>query len=164
MKVAQLAQLLDGLVQGLSGVVPAGVTADVKSFREAMRPFADENVAGFVAFLAQCEEYKRTGVVAGKARRAAPAKAAADPELVSKAVAAIKSAIEGIDRGEMNDARIDEAMQPFNKYTKPQLDEIAAGLGIAGKPKTKSDAVKKIDQMLRTQARMFDSARAIREG
>lgn len=164
MKVAQLAQLLDGLVQGLNGIVAAGVSSDVKSFREAMQPFAEENVAGFVAFLGECEEYKRTGVISGKAKRPAPAKAAADPELVSKAVAAIKGAMEEIDRGQMNDARIDETLQPFSKYTKPQLDEIAAGAGIAGKPKTKADALKKIDQMLRTQARMFDSARAIREG
>ena len=166
MKVSQLATLLDALTDGLQGILGVAHAADVKKFRAAMQPFADEPVAAFTAFLGQCEEYRRTGIVTGKpaARpRAASAKPPADPNRIPKAIEAVKTLLDQSAHGGVTQQRIDEALTPFNAYLKSDLDQIAAGLTIAGKPKSKPDAIKKIRQFLESQVRMSDSARAIQD-
>ena len=158
MKVSQLAQLLDSLVQGLDGVVSISVSKDLKSFREAMRPFADSSVADFVGFLGQCEEYKRTGVVSGKKARA-PAKVA-DPEAVAGAVSTTRTLLDEINRGLITNQRIEEALAGFKKLSKLQIDQLLVELKIGGRAKSKDDAIGKIRQILKNQAEMHVKSRS----
>jgi hypothetical protein len=153
MKVSQLALLLDSLVQGLDGVVSATVSKDLKSFREAMRLFADNSVADFVGFIGKCEEYKRTGVVSGKKARASAK--AADPAAVANAVSTTRTMLDDINRGLMTNQRIEEALAGFKKLTRPQIDQLLLDLKIGGRAKSKDDAIGKIRQMLKSQTEMY---------
>jgi hypothetical protein len=158
MKVSQLAQLLDSLVLGLDGVVSISVSKDLKSFREAMRPFADSSVADFVGFLGLCEEYKRTGVVSAKRVRA-PAKSA-DPAAVAGAVSTTRTLLDDVNRGLITNQRIEEALAGFKKLSKPQIDQLLLDLKIGGKARSKDDAIGKIRQMLKSQTEMYVKSRS----
>ena len=167
MKVSQLAILLDSLHDGLSGILPAVPAREIKTFREAMQPFAEEPVAVFVAFLGQCEEYRRTGIVTSGKRAAKPraaAKAPPDPDRVPKAVAAVNALVEQSTQGPVTQQQIEELLGTFGAFGKPELEQLCAGLNIAGKPKAKPDAIKKVRQLMESRVRMADHARAIREG
>ena len=153
MKVSQLAHLIDSLVQGLDGVVGAPVLKDLKSFRDAMRPFANQSVGDFLTFIAACEAYQRTGIIPGKKTRGSPK--SADPAAVANAVASVRALLDDVNRGLTTNQRIEEALAPFRNLTKPQLDQLSAELRISGKGKTKDDAIGKIRQMLKSQAEMY---------
>src|SRR5258708_6224747 len=102
MKVAQLARLLDSLVQGLDGVVIAPLTKDLKSFADAMRPFDNASVSEFSMFLGQFGvEFQQTGKITpqGKISLNKPAKAPKPDgaQQVAVAVTAIKDLFAEID-------------------------------------------------------------------
>jgi len=153
MKVAQLARLLDGLLDGLDGILAAAPTKDVKTFRDAMRPFAEQNVGDFVAFVGKCEEYQRTGVVSGK--KAPAPKKTANPEQVANAVVLVKAVLDDINRGMVDSQRIEHTLTQFKDLSKPQLDQLLVELNIAGKAKSKPAAVDKLRQVLKSQAEMY---------
>src|SRR5438094_5072352 len=120
MKVAQLARLLDSLVHGLDGMVTAPVTRDVKSFTDAMLPFANASVGEFTAFLGQFgAEFQQTGKITARGKIALnkPARAPKQdsPQQVAGAVAAIKELLSEIDRGTVDDARVGQVLKPFEK-------------------------------------------------
>jgi hypothetical protein len=163
MKVAQLSRLLDSLVRGLDGVVAAPVTRDCKTFSEAMQPFAEASVAEFTAFLGQfAAEFQQTGKISaqGKISVTKPAKAQKPngQHQVAAAVAAIKELFAEIDRGTVDDYRVDQVLKPYEKLTVPQLYELLAGLAIAERPKPKAKILDKIRQVIRHQ--MESHARA----
>jgi hypothetical protein len=165
MKVSELAGLLDSLVQGLERVKgTASVTKDLKVFEPALRPFAERSIADFTSFLLQCEEYQRTGIVPGK-KTAAPRspRKTAGPELVASAVQAVQALLSEIQQGLVHEQRVEETLASLQKLTKPQLDEVSAGLNIAGKAKTKAQAVDRIRQVVRAQLEMHDKVRLIRD-
>jgi hypothetical protein len=153
-KVAQLARLLDSLLEGLDGILGAAPVKDLKTFREAMRPFAERNVGDFVAFLGQCEEYQRTGVVPGK-KKAAGGKKVADPQQLANAVALARGVLDDINRGLVDGRRIEDTLAQFKALSKPQLDQFLAELNIAGKARSREAAIDKVRQVLKTQAEMY---------
>jgi hypothetical protein len=153
MKVAQLARLLDSLLEGLDGILTAAPVKDVKNFREAMRPFADQNVGDFVAFLGRCEDYQRTGVVSGK--KAAAPKNTGDPQQLANAVELVQGVLSDINRGSVDGQRIEHTLAQFKDLSKPQLDQLLAELHIAGKARSKADAIGKVRQVLKSQAEMY---------
>jgi hypothetical protein len=150
MKVAQLARLLDSLLDGLDGILAA---APAKAFQEAMRPFADQSVGDFVAFFGKCEEFHRTGVVSGK-KPPAPKKTA-DPQLLPNAVALVKALLDDINRGLVDNQRIENTLEQLNGLGKPQLDQLLIELDIAGKARSKPVAIDKLRQVLKSQAEMY---------
>jgi hypothetical protein len=118
-----------------------------------MRPFAERNVGDFVAFLLQCEEFQRTGVVPGK--KAAGGKKAADPQQLASAVALARAVLDDINRGLVDGQRIEETLARFKELSKAQLDQLLAELRIAGKAKSKEAAIDKVRQVLKNQAEMY---------
>lgn len=153
MKVAQLARLLDSLLDGLDGILAVAPVKDIKNFREAMRPFADQNVGDFVAFMGKCEEYQRTGVISGK--KPAAAKKTADPQQLANAVELVQAVLADINRGLVDGQRIEHTLAQLNDLSKALLDQLLAELNIAGKAKSKPDAIGKIRQVLKSQAEMY---------
>jgi hypothetical protein len=165
MKVSELACLLDSLVQGLEQIKgTAAVTKDTRVFATVLRPFAERTVADFANFLLQCEEYQRTGVVPGnKVSAPRSTRKTAGPEAVAQAVQAVQALLAELPHGLVNERRIEDTVAPFGKLTKPQLDELCAGLNIAGKAKNKAQALDRVRQVLRTQLEMRDKVRLIQE-
>jgi len=152
-KVAQLAHLLDSLLVGLDGILGVAVVKDLRTFRTVMQPFADRNVGDFVAFLGQCAEYQRTGVVPGK--KAAAGKKSADPQQLANAVALARGVLDDINRGVVDGQRIEATVTQFKALSKPQLDQLLVELQIAGKAKTKEAAIDRVRQVLKSQAEMY---------
>ncbi len=155
MKVAELLKVLEGMAIGLSDVAKKAAEG-LTEFRAGMQPYAEQSVADFVAFLAKCDEYKRTGAVSSGRRAAAPRKAAGTPPPgVQEAVASVRGILDQINSGGISGQIIDEAVARFKKMTKAQLLDVLQGLDIQGKPKTKDDALGKIKQVLDTQFEMY---------
>jgi hypothetical protein len=163
MTVSQLSGLLEHLARGLEPVVAAGVTTDLLALKAAMSPFADRKVADFTKFLGQCEEFQRTGAVSGTKGRGPAAKAPVDPDRVPKAVASVRAAFVEIDRGTMDERRIEQVLQPIGAMAKGDLDAVLAQLGFAGKSKSKADAVKRVRQRLSNQAEAGSRVQTMRE-
>lgn len=156
MKVAQLARLLDSLVHGLDGVISAPVTKDLKTFSDAMRPFANASVGEFTAFLGQFgSEFQQTGKITaqGKIALNKPAKAPKQDgaQQIAAVVATVKELLAEIDRGSVDDNRVDQVLKPYEKLSMSQLHEVLAGLDIAEKPKPKAKIFAKIRQVVRHQ-------------
>jgi hypothetical protein len=152
-KVTQLARLLDSLLEGLDGILGAPAAKDLKTFQGAMRPFADRTVGDFVAFLGQCEEYQRTGVVPGK--KAAGGKRTADPQQLANAVALARGVLDDINRGAVDGRRIEDTLAQLKGLSKPQVDQLLVELQIAGKARSKEVAIDKVRQVLKSQAEMY---------
>jgi hypothetical protein len=163
MKVQELAYLLDSFVHALEQIKGTSTVAkDASVFAAAFRPFADRTVADFTRFLLQCEEYQRTGAVSGK-RAATPRRPspATDPEAVAHAVQAVQAILAEFRHGQGNEQRIEETLASFAKLTKAQLDEVCTNLSIAGKARSKAQALDRIRQVLRTQLEMEGKVRSI---
>ena len=166
MTVSQLASLLEHLAAGLQPVVAGTVTADLLALRQAMAPFAGQKVQDFTKFLAQCEEYKRTGVVSGKGGGRATSKAGKappDPDRVPKAVAAVRAAFDEIDRGTMTEQRVEQVLAPLNALSAADLAAAMGQLGFVGKPKSKADGIKRVRQRLTNQAEAGSRVQTMRE-
>jgi hypothetical protein len=162
-KVGEMARLLEGIAAGLADL--SKKTADgLDMFRSAVQPFSDQTVEQFAALLGQCEEYRRTGVVAGAARRTTqpkPPKEKAAPLTVSDAAGRVRQLLAEINQGAVTSARIDSLMGEINKGLKsPECDELLTVLGIAGKAKTKAKAVEKVREVLNSQLEMHVKAQA----
>jgi hypothetical protein len=159
MTVGEVNKLLDGVAKGLEGL--SKKTSDgLLALHAGMQPFESQSVEQFVAFLMQCEEYKRTGVVqAGKSKGASRAKKAA--VTVADATGRVRGLLAEVDGGTVTSSRIDSMLAEFkNGLTKPQWDELLASLSIAGKARTKDQAVEKLKQVLNSQLEMYVKAQA----
>jgi hypothetical protein len=139
-------------MDGLDGILGAPAAKDLKTFREAMGPFADRNIGDFVAFLGQCEEYQRTGVIPGK--KVAAVKKAADPQQLANAVALVQGVLDDINRGGVDGRRIEDTLTQVKGLSKPQADQLLVELKIAGKARSKDAAIDKVRQVLKSQAEM----------
>ena len=163
MKVAQLARFLDSIVHGLDGVVNAPVAREVKSFADVMRPFGNASVAEFATFLRQFgSEFQQTGKITpqGKIALNKPGKEPKPDaaQQVAATVATIKELFAEIDRGSVDDHRVEQVLKPAEKMTVPQLHQVLAGLDIAEKPRAKAKIFDKIRQVVHHQ--MESHARA----
>src|SRR5207302_587402 len=132
------------------------VTRDVKSFTDAMLPFGNASVGEFTAFLGQFgAEFQQTGKITAEGRIALnkPTKAPKQDssQQVASAVATIKELFAEIDRGSVDDNRVDQVLKPLEKLTLAQLHEVLAGLDIAERPKPKSKIFDKIRQVVHHQ-------------
>src|SRR5205823_4346116 len=85
----------------------------------------------------------------------------AGPEAVAQAVQAVQALLADLPHDLVSEQRIEDTVAPFEKLTKPQLDELCAGLNIAGKARSKAQALDKVRQVLRTQLEMHDKVRLI---
>lgn len=159
MKVGEAARLLEGLAQGLADL--SKKTAEgLAALHSGMQPFAEQTVEQFVAFLIQCEEYKRTGIVAAGRKQATP-RAGKVTLSVPDAAGQVRGLLGEINQGTVTTPRIDSLLADLKKaLTKPQWDELLAALDIAGKAKTKDMAVEKVRQMLNSQLEMYVKAQA----
>jgi hypothetical protein len=156
MKVAQLARLLDSILVGFDGIVSATPATELNSFARAMQPFAGATVPEFVGFLEQFGvEFQKVGTISlqGKISGSKPRKEPKpnSAEQVAVAVAAIRSLYSEIDRGSVDEPRVNQVLAPINKMTVPQLHQVLAGLDIAEKPRTKAKVIEKIAQVIRHQ-------------
>jgi hypothetical protein len=169
MKVAQLAKLLDSLVHGLDGVVGAPATRDFKTFAEAMQPFGNASVGEFTAFLNQFgAEFQQTGKITAQGKIAInkPARAPKPdgPQQVAAAVSAIKALFDEIDRGTVDDARVDQVLKPYEKLTVAHLHEVLAALDIAERPRQKAKIFDKIRQVVHHQLESRSKAGSVGGG
>ena len=148
MKVSDLSFLLDHLAEGLKPVVNATITNDLSALRSAMAPFSDRTVADFVKFLAQCEEFQRTGVLSGKKTSGKVTESSANPQRITDAVNSVRSFYVDIERGQASPQRMEQLLAPLNALSKPELDEVAASLDLVGKARSKKEVLQKIRQMM----------------
>lgn len=153
MKVAQLARFLDSLVHGLDGVIKAGDSKDFRTFTEAMQPFSNASVAEFTAFLDRFgAEFQQTGKITAQGKVTVPAKPKPDAaQKIASAVAAIKNLFAEIDLGTVDDRRVEHVLQPYAKFTVPQLHQVLDGLNLAEKPKQKPKILDKLRQVVHHQ-------------
>jgi hypothetical protein len=165
-KVAQLARLLDSLVDGLDGTVTASLTSDFRRFREAMEPFSDASVAEFTSFLSQFgAEFRQTGKISSQGKITLQ-KSAKTPKpdgavQVASAVASVEGLLAEIDRGSVNDYRVQQVLDPLSKLTVSQLHEVLTCLRIAERPRAKSKIVEKIRQVIRHQMESSATAASV---
>ena len=159
MKVSEVGRLLEGLAQGLTEL--SKKTADgLAAVCTAIHPFGDQTVEQFTEFLRQCDEYRRTGTVAAGRPKAAP-KAKATALSVADAAAKVRELLAEINQGTVTAPRIDALLGTFKKdLKKPDLEELLGKLDIAGKPKTKDQAIARIGQVLTSQLEMYVKAQA----
>jgi hypothetical protein len=158
-KVGEVARLLEGLAHGLADLSKKS-SDGLAALHAGMQPFAEQTVEQFIAFLAQCDEYRKTGTVATGKKAAPKAKVAA--LAVGEAAGKVRGLLNEINQGTVTSSRIDTLLGELQKgLTKPQLDELLAGLAIAGKAKTKDQAVERVKQVLTSQLEMYVKAQAL---
>jgi hypothetical protein len=167
MKVAQLARFLDSIVHGLDGVVADTMGREVKKFADAMQPFSGASVAEFTKFLEQFGlEFQQTGKITAQGKislnKLAKAPKQSAEQQVAAAVATIKELFGDIDRGLVDDNRLEQILKPVGKLTVPQLHQILNGLEIAEKPRVKATIIDKIREVVHHQ--MESHARAASVG
>jgi hypothetical protein len=167
MKVAQLARFLDSVVSGLDGLTNVTATKDIKCFTEAMQPFGNASVGEFTAFLREFgAEFQQVGKITphGKLSLNKPPKI---PKLdatqqVAAAVGKIHELLAEIDRGLVDNQRVEQVLKPFEKLTVPLLHETLAGLKIAEKPRAKAKIIDKIRQVVHHQMESHSKAASVR--
>jgi hypothetical protein len=158
-KVSEVAKLLEGIAKGLEEL--SKKTADgLSALQLGMQPFAEQTVEQFLAFLGQCAEYQRTGTVAAGRKRAAP-KPKAPIVTVAAAAGQVRELLAEMNKGTVTTLRIDTLLGDLKKaLTKAHWEQLLAALEIAGKPKTKDQAVDKVRQVLNSQLAMYVKAQA----
>lgn len=156
MKVQQLARLLDSIVHGLDGVVAAPAAREAGNFADAIQAFGTASVSEFTTFLQQFgTEFQQTGKITpqGKIVLNKPAKEPKqdDTQRVASAITSIKELFAEIDRGSVDEQRVEQVLKPVEKLTVALLLQVLAGLDIAEKPKGKPKIMAKIRQVVHHQ-------------
>jgi hypothetical protein len=159
-KVGEVARLLAGIAQGLSDLSKK-TTEGLTALQAGMQPFAEQTIEQFVAFLAQCEEFRKTGTVSTGRKRPAP-RAKIPALTVADAAQKVRGLLAEINQGIVTTPRIDSLLSELKEgMTKPHLEQLLAALEIAGKPKTKDQAVEKVRQVMNSQLEMYIKAQAL---
>lgn len=159
MKIAEVVRLLDGIAEGLGDI--SRKSADgLAALSAGMRAFSEQSVEQFVAFLSQCEDYRVTGVVrSGKAK--GTSKNTASGLAPREAADRVRALLAEIDQGTVSTNRIDSLMNELEKaMKKSDLDLLLIELEIAGKAKSKAQAIDKIGQVVRSQLDMYVKAQS----
>jgi hypothetical protein len=161
-KVGEMARLLEGIAAGLADL--SKKTADgLVAFNSAMQPFSDQTVEQFGAFLAQCEEYQRTGVVGPvkRTKQPKPSKEKPAPLTVADAAGRVRQLLTEINQNVVTNVRIDSLMGEVNKgLNSSECDELLRVLGISGKAGSKAKAIGKVREVLNSQLEMHVKAQA----
>lgn len=160
MKVSNISNLLEQIASGLEPIAASSVVNELRAFGEALGPFGNDSTTEFAKFMAACDEYRRTGIVATSGKKGpAKAKKEPSPEQTTQFVERIRSMLGSADRGELPPDQIDAFADELNVLSKPEIDAILARLELT-KASKKPDAVKKIRQMLTNQAEIGSRMRA----
>jgi hypothetical protein len=157
-KVGEVAKFLEGLSFGLADLSKT-TAKGLDVFRAGLLPFADQTIEQYVAFLAQCEEYTRTGAISS-GRRPSAAKPVAPAVTVADAASQVRSLLAEINQGTVSAQRIESLLATLDKLKKPELDQLLVSLEIAGKPKSKKEAIQRVGSILSSQVEMHVKAQA----
>jgi hypothetical protein len=161
MKIGEIAKLLAGIGSGLEDLSKT-TASGLHRLRAAMQPFNELTVDQFEEFLRQCQEYKTTGVVM-TGRRPAASKTKPPAISVTEAASRVRGLLDEINQGAVTSSRIDALIATLKKdFKKPDLEHLLVALQIAGKPKTKDQAVDRIKQTLNSQLEMYVKAQPFR--
>ncbi len=164
MNVNDLQQFLRSLSQPLNVSGAKKAADDLERACAGLEPFRDMNVTQFADFLANAEAYARTGVVPATGRaKSSAAKAAAkagDPQALAAAVEQIRSLYDRVTSPEVTYGAIEAEVKRLEKqFKKDDLLEIARGIGISGKLKTKKDSVVEIHRLMTERKESFERTR-----
>jgi hypothetical protein len=164
MNVNDLKQFLQSLSQPLSVSGAKTVANDLDRMCAGLEPFRDLTVAQFADFLVNAEAYARTGVVPATGRaKSSAAKAggkAVDPQALAAAVEQMRSLYERVTAPEVTYSTIEAEVKKLDKqFKKDEILEIAKGIGISGKLKTKKDALEEIQRRLSERKESFERTR-----
>ncbi|MHB0961094.1 MAG: hypothetical protein ACYC0X_21810 [Pirellulaceae bacterium] len=159
MKISEVVRLLDGVAQGLGDLSKKSADG-LTTLCSGMHTFSEQTIEQFIAFLGQCEEYRTTGIVpAGKAKPMAKGKAAGID--VIAAADRVRTLLGEMNHGTVNTARIDSLLKELeSSMKKSDLDQLLVELQIAGKAKSKPQAIDKIRQVLHSQLDMYVKAQS----
>jgi hypothetical protein len=166
MKIAQLSRLLDSLIHGLDGIAGASVTSDLRSFDNALQPFADATVVEFTKFLGEFgQAFKETGKITPQGKIAMP-KPAKTPkpdsaQLVAAAASSIRALLKEIDFGSVDEYRVDQVVQGMSKLSIVELYQVLSDLHIAEKPKSKAKILAKIKEVIHQQMEAHAKAASV---
>ncbi len=162
MNVRQLQSFLSSLSQPLSESGAKKVAEDLQQTSAALDPFRDWNLSQFADFLVAADHYAKTGEVprSGRARSAPLAPKAGDPEAVNAAIAQVLAFYDRVAGPEITYASVEAEVKRLEKqFKKDELLQIAKGLGISGKPRTKKDAAAEIQNWLNQRKETFERTR-----
>jgi hypothetical protein len=159
MHVYDLQQFLRSLSQPLRTSGAKAAADDLDRAGAALEPFRDLTVSQFADFLAQAEQYARTGIVPTTGRAKGTAKAAAkgsDPQALANAIENIRLLYDRVTSPDVTYSTIDTEVKQLDKrFKKDEVMEIARALGIQGSLKSKRDAVEEIKLRLTERKESF---------
>jgi hypothetical protein len=164
MNVDNVRQFLQSLSRPLSQSGAKKAAEDLERMCAGLEPFRELSVAQFADFLVSAEAYARTGVVptTGRAKSSA-AKAGArgtDPQALAAAVEQIRSLYDRVTSTEVTYGTIEAEVKRLDKqFNKDGILEIAKGIGISAKLKTKKDALEEIQRRLSERKESFERTR-----
>lgn len=164
MNVSDLQQFLRSLSQPLSVSGAKKAAEDLERACAGLEPFRDLNLGQFADFLANADQYAKTGVVptTGRAKSAAAKTAAkaGDPQALAAAVEQVRSLYDRVTSPEVAYSAIETEVKRLDKqFKKDDLLEIAKAIGISARLKTKKDAVVEIQRAMTERKEAFERTR-----
>ncbi len=164
MNVSDLQQFLRSLSRPLSDSGAKKAADDLERACAGMEPFRDLNVAQFADFLANAEEYARTGVVpttrSARSSAGKPGAKAGDPHAVAAAIDSVRGLYDRVASSEVTYATIEAELKRLDKqFKKDEILEIARGFGVSGTPKTKAAALDEMRRRMSERKESFERTR-----
>lgn len=141
MDVSNLKAFLLSLEAPLRVSNAAKVADELKLVAEMMEPFREMSLRDFASFLAQADEYRRTGIVPTTSRGKRPARKVDEAQVKEIASHIARLAETSIDASESYDDIEQEVKQLLKKPTKDVAVAVARELQIPSSFKTKGDVV-----------------------
>lgn len=149
MKVAELQSFLANLAGPVAASGGKKVADEIARAAGGLQPFAQMTVAQFADFLAQAEEYHRTGILPVKSTGRRKAAAPADPQKVARAVEQLRDLYERAGSGALDYSTIETDVGRINKgLKKDELIQAARDFGITAPLKTKKNAAEAIQRRI----------------
>jgi hypothetical protein len=144
-RVGDLRQYLLNLIGLLNATGGKGPAGDLERLHIGLEPFAELTLGEFTAFLAQADEYRRTGAIQTGRSGRPRGKPTADAEKIQQALQRIQALYEGAtDPGLQYDAIDAEIKRLEEELSKEEGLELARGFGIIGTFKSKSAALQEV--------------------
>jgi len=165
MKVSHLSELLSHFGNGIASAGSHGVAKELSELAVALEPFGDRRMSDFIAFLAQCREYERSGAVAGSNDAESEAGSGiADPDRIAKVLSDLQELLDEARRKDVEQARIEQAVAALEPLSKTEIDEVTRQLEIQPKPRSKADAMERIRDTISMQAEISARVELSSEG
>ncbi|MCI0682755.1 MAG: hypothetical protein L0Y71_11700 [Gemmataceae bacterium] len=158
MTVADLQQFVRNLGVTLASAGAKGPAGDLERMAAGLEIFRGQTVAAFCDFLAQAENYARTGVLpAGKGRRKAVVPRPDSAETVRAAVQSVQALYERAVDPALEYSAIDAEIKALDKrLTKDEAMQVARKSGIASPLKTKKAALESIKRKITERKESFE--------